>query len=121
MKMSEAFPTKYVSAADLHGKPVALKMGVVDMVDVGDVGAPEMKPCLYFVGAQKGLILNKTNGNAIAQQFGDDTDMWAGQTITLIPTQTEFGGKIVPCIRVQLPMAVPDPNAPEDISDSIPF
>ena len=51
MRISQAFPSKYVSAADLNGNPVKLKMGIVDMVDVGEVGNPEMKPCLYFVGA----------------------------------------------------------------------
>ena len=131
MRISQAFPSRYVSAADLNGSPVKLKMGIVDMVDVGEVGSPEMKPCLYFVGAQKGLVLNKTNGNAIAEQFGDDTDMWAGQEITLIPTQTEFGGKIVPCIRIQLPGAMAPQTAapaplvgavePAVLDDDIPF
>ena len=109
MKVSQAFPSKYLTAADLQGKAHKLKMGVVELVDVGSDGHQEMKPLLRFVGAEKGLVLNQTNANCIAEMHGDDMDFWAGKEVTIIPTTTDFRGRIVPCIRVQPPGTLPNP------------
>ncbi|KKL73474.1 hypothetical protein LCGC14_2074560 [marine sediment metagenome] len=101
MRMSQAFPSEFVTAADLSGRPVQLTMGVVELKAVGR--DKEIKPVLYFKGASKGMVLNKTNSNAIVSMYGDNSDMWAGQTITIYPTTTDMAGDIVPCIRVQAP------------------
>lgn len=109
-KMSEAFPSKYLCAADLRSQPSSLVMGVVEMEPVGREN--EIKPVLYFKGRRKGMVLNKTNSNAIVAQYGDDSDMWAGRTITIYPTTTDMAGDIVPCVRVQPPGMVPNPSDP---------
>ena len=98
MKVSDAFPSKYIAASDLKGAPMKLIMGAVEMMEVGR--EKDMKPCLYFKGATKGFILNTTNGNCIASMHGDDKDFWAGKEITIYPTSTDMAGEIVPCIRV---------------------
>ena len=133
MDINAAFPSDFIKAADLQGREVTVTMASVELKDVG---SGEMKPTLYFAGKEKGLVLNKTNANAISQMYGDQTEAWNGRQVTLFPTQTDFQGKIVPCIRVKLlpPNAVPaadpgvgapSPAAPfaaaEDMSDSIPF
>ncbi len=112
MMMSEAFPSKYLSAADLQGRAITLTMGTVEMIDVGSDGNSDHKPVLHFMGAQKGLVLNKTNANCIAEMHGDDTDHWPGKTITIVPAQTDFRGRIVACIRVQPPGVLPATPAP---------
>lgn len=116
MQIDQAFPSKYITAADLKGQPHKLTMGAVDMVDVGRGDDVEMKPLLHFVGKQKGLVLNKTNANCIASMHGQDTDFWAGKEITIIPTQTDFGGNIVPCIRVQPPGVMAPAASPPSTS-----
>ncbi len=142
MKVSDAFPSKYIAASDLNGAPMKLMMGAVEMMEVGR--EKDMKPCLYFKGHTKGMILNKTNGNCIASMHGDDMEFWAGKEITIYPTSTDMAGEIVPCIRVlpagailpATPVVAPaaptpasaepsptiDPNAPlDEISDPIGF
>jgi hypothetical protein len=68
-----------------------------------DVGSTDSKPTIYFQGKDKGLVLNKTNANAISMMYGPETGNWTGQTISIYPTETEFQGKIVPCIRIKAP------------------
>ena len=99
MKIGEAFPSKYLKAADLQGRDVPVRIARVDMEDIGD---EDHKPVVYFEGKARGLVLNKTNANTIATMYGDDTDAWAGKTITLITAQVDFQGKSVEAIRVKI-------------------
>lgn len=102
MKMSEAFPSPYVQAHELQGRDVKVQIHSVTMEIVGN--PPENLPVVHFANTKKSLVLNKTNGNTIAALHGDDTDLWNGKEVTLYATTTEFGGKIVPCIRVRSPL-----------------
>jgi hypothetical protein len=112
--MSDAFPSKWLSAADLRGKTHELTIEKVEMEDVGDT---REKPVVYFTGKGKGLVLNITNANAIVDLFGDDTDGWKGRTIKLYPTRVDFKGKMVDAIRVK----ADDPAPPAEDGDDIPF
>ena len=98
MKVNEMFPSKYIANGDLQGKDLTLTIGYVEMEDLGD---GEKKPVLYFDGRNKGLVLNRTNTKRVASMHGNDTDGWIGQEITLYPTETEFKGDTVPCIRIR--------------------
>lgn len=98
MLISQAFPSKYVSSADLQGRTVSVSISHVEMEEVG-VG--EHKPVLYFQGKQKGMVLNKTNASMLVTLFGDNTDNWAGQPIELFSIHTEFQGKPVEGLRVR--------------------
>ena len=126
MKMSDMFPSKYLRAADIPaGREVPLTIQSLDMVAIE--GEDELKPCLYFRNAKKGLIMNKTNGLVLAEGFGDDTDRWPGRVVAVYATTTQFGGKLVPCVRLRipappaapaLPVAVAAPSDPPfDVSD----
>lgn len=101
MRISAAFPSDYLKAADLQDRNVRVAIDHVEMKDIGD----DHKPILYFQGKDKGLVLNKTNANAIASAYGDDTDDWPGRELVLFPIMTEFQGKTVPAIRVRAPTA----------------
>lgn len=130
MKIADAFPSKYLSAADLQDRTISVVIEIVSMEEVGD----DEKPIVYFRGKQKGLVLNKTNATTIALMHGEDTDNWTGKVIALWPTQTEFQGRAVPCIRVKLGKSPavaeaevfveeikPDPSQGEMPADDIPF
>ena len=134
MKIGSAFPGQYIKAADLQGKRVQV---VVERVDMEDIGG-ETKPVLHFRGKERGLVLNKTNANAIWGINGsDDTDDWPGTSLTLFPSKTDFQGKRVDCIRIDPPDSQPAPRQasrvapmresvhadplPEDPDDSVPF
>lgn len=130
MKISSAFPSDYLKAADLQDQNVRVVMSHVEMKDIGD----DHKPVLHFQGKDKGLVLNKTNANNITHAYGDDTDGWAGKEIILYPTMVDFQGKSVEAIRVRSPQpkdrqtnlkAVAGGAAPagagRDPNDEIPF
>jgi hypothetical protein len=61
----------------------------------------ETKPELVFLETPKTLILNVTNMNRIAAQYGEEMDEWVGKVISIYPTTTEFNKKEVACIRVR--------------------
>jgi hypothetical protein len=100
MRISEQFPSKYLRASDLDGEQTAV-MGRVEMEEVGT--DKERKPVLYFQGLDKGLVLNKTNSGTISQLYGDDTDDWAGEAITLFSAMVSFQGETKPAVRVRAP------------------
>jgi hypothetical protein len=45
--------------------------------------------------------LNVTNAKAMARLHGEEITAWKGKRVTLYPTQTQFGNKMVDCIRVR--------------------
>ena len=101
MNIEAAFPSQFLKASDLQGKPQTLKMAQVRMEEVGK----EDKPILYFVGKEKGMVLNKTNATTIAALYGPESDDWTGQVIELFPAMVDFQGKQTEAIRVRAPRA----------------
>jgi hypothetical protein len=111
MKMSEAFPGKYLKAGDLpEDTPVTVRMDRVEMEDVSGKGKKEMKPVLFFIGKEKGVVLNKTNTNTISAAYGDDSENWHGKPIQIFRTETEYAGERVDCIRMRVPKSAPSQN-----------
>lgn len=105
MKISSAFPSKYLRAADIpDGQKVTVRIDHVEMENVAGNDSPdEHKPVLYFVGKQKGMVLNKTNSNTISMAYGDDTDLWVNKPLGIFATETSYQGKMMPCLRVSIP------------------
>ena len=108
MNINAAFPGSYLKAGDLQGRRVTVTMAHVAIEELGG----EHKPVLYFEGKERGLVLNKTNANIIAELHGPETDDWAGRKITIYPARVEFQGKIVDAIRVDLNTAAAASQAP---------
>lgn len=126
MKISNAFPSKFLKAGNLQDRNVTVTMSHVVIEDVGD---GERKPVLYFQGKNKGLVLNKTNSGTIAAVYGDDTEAWNGKLIVLYPAMVDFRGDSVEAIRVRTPMPaaklkspIPESEDPANgMGDEIPF
>ena len=132
MKISQAFPSKYLRAADLEDKPHRVVMSAVRMEDIAS--GEDHKPVLYFKNHQKGVVLNKTNSRTISQAYGDDTDNWAGKSIIIFSAMVDFRGDQVEAIRVRIPKdkietspkrmtkqtenPAPDEEATDDIMDT---
>lgn len=106
---------KWLKAADLGGRKHRLTIDSMETVEFKQNGSTTRKVGINFVGKQKGLMLNKTNASLISKQYGDESDNWIGQTITIYPTTTEYQGDQVDCIRVELPV----PEAAGE--DEVPF
>lgn len=103
MNIFDAFPSKYVKAADLKGREIELTIASVAVEDVGD----GRKPIVYFDGVKKGLLLNRVNSGTIADAYSPETDNWTGRPIVLFPTTCEYRGSTVDCIRLKIPKIVP--------------
>lgn len=121
MKLSKAFPSKYLKADDLMGKRVTVTIESADMEDIG--GDAGEKLVIRFAGKEKGLVCNVTNANMIAEVTGsEETDDWAGQKIVLYATKVDYQGKRVPAIRVEEPeQKKPNRDPGEDDVDDDPF
>ena len=103
MKENDAFPVSHLKWEDLAERPARLTIAAVVMGEVGQGDDKETKPIMSFANTEKTFVINKTNFNTIANCTGQpDPDHWAGNHITLFKDVTEFRGKVVNCIRVQL-------------------
>ena len=112
-------------------------VSVQEFEDRDTPGKMERKFVARFVGKEKGLALNVTNANILAEIAGSrDSDYWPGKLVVMYRTMAEFRGKRVPAIRLDhppknAPAARPAPPPPppqreagEDFvatDDDIPF
>ncbi len=97
--LNEAFPGNWLKSADLQGREVPVVIASADIETVGK----DRKLCLFFRGKQKGMICNKTNAQRIALAYGEDTNAWVGQSITLYSEMVDFQGKATWGLRVKVP------------------
>jgi hypothetical protein len=123
-RVSEIYGGNWLTADDLAGREVVV---TIESVSIHDMPDNKKKAALHFVGKEKALLLNVTNGNAIAELTGtDEMDNWEGQRIKLYVAKVDFQGKRVPAIRVKEAAsarpAPPPPPAVDDLDDdAIPF
>lgn len=121
MNINSAFPSTYIKASDLEGRSVNVTIREVKSEQIGR--DRDTKPVLYFDGKTKGMVLNKTNARKIASLVGSaDTEDWTGAQIAIFPTETEFAGETVDCIRIKAAhaarRAAPPPPPPPPEPDS---
>ena len=133
MNIDQSFPSNYVKASDLNGKPSLLTIRTCVLEELGQGRDKEKKPVLYFSKGPKGLVLNVTNARVIAKAYGDDTANWTGKQIEIYPTQVEFRGDLVDAIRVRIPdvpaavtggadaAPMSDAKLDEELNDEIPW
>lgn len=114
MDINSLFPSNYLKASDLQGQ---VRRVTVEACQPEQLGQGEIKPALQFRGVPKKLILNKTNGLLIAASFGTETTAWAGREIELYPENVMFQGRVVPAIRVRVPIGA----APATAAAADPF
>jgi hypothetical protein len=109
MKMSDAYPSKWLSSSDFEDGDMVVTISSDDPVSYEEFktpgkATPDHKPVLRFKAPKgtKPLVLNKTNWKTIGQVLGsDDTDDWAGQSITIYATEVEAFGETTMGIRVR--------------------
>jgi hypothetical protein len=99
MKFSDAFKSKFWKASDLAGKKHPKKVVSVGMEDVGD----DQKPVMRFDNDNRGLVLNKDRWDACEQKLGPDTEDWVGHAVIMAPGKTNYQGRRVDCICLEVP------------------
>lgn len=137
-KRNDVFPSKYLKAADLSGKPLTVTIVSAPLETLKNTeGKEQTKTVLYFRGTKKLLPLNMTNWDSVADVTGEaDSAAWAGCEIELYPAKTEMKGKTVDCIRIRAPEQPKSPTKQkpsatgtkrpiqkpnDDMDDAIPF
>ncbi len=104
MKIMNAFPSKYLRAADLEDQE---KLVTMKHVQIEEISGSEHKPVLYFAEENKGMVLNKTNSKIIAKAYGDDTESWPGKKVVMYPAMVDLRGDMVEAIRLRTPRQMP--------------
>jgi len=114
MNIDQAFPSKYMKSADVTAPvKVTIKQVVVEVVDEDK---NERKPILYFHQLEHGLVLNKTNANALSGAFSSETDNWTDKQVGLwVDPNVQYAGKTVPGLRIKILSAEPVFREPEPV------
>lgn len=97
--MSQAFPGRYMKAADLP-QPKILTITNVEQGTYSD-GKPSWS--LRFQETEQQLGINKTNTQTIIEIYGQFSEQWIGRQIEAFATTTEMQGRTVPCVRLRAP------------------
>jgi hypothetical protein len=115
MRASQAFPAKYLKAADVKAKPIVTVISHLAQEKVGKGSDAEEKHVLYFED-QKPLVLNRTNWDTLEEAFGDSDD-WPSNKVRVKCARTQFQGK--PTDGIRLDPIVPKPAAKDELNDEI--
>lgn len=105
MKVSELF-SGFLEAEDLpDGRDIEVTIESVRLPGKDDKGRDGRlldKPIVRLAKVKKEWVLNKTNARAIRRLYGNETENWHGQPITVYRTTcAAFGDANTPCIRVR--------------------
>ena len=95
--------------------------GVVERVDdvemKEDGGNTKRRPVLYLEGSERGIVLNATRYNFLAELCrSKDTDNWVGVEVGVRKGKTNFAGKKIDCVEL-----FSSKTATAALDDAIPF
>ncbi len=99
MKASELFPSRYLKAVDIGKRGICCTIKDGEMAEMPD---GQKKAILYFEEVGKGLVMNKTNTDTLADEYGDDMERWIGKRIELITVKVTVNGEQRDGIRVRV-------------------
>lgn len=101
------YDSEWLHEYDLPSDTVTVEIAAVEAGELKTQGGKKRQPVVRFTAngkaLAKALALNKTNGKAIAQLYGNQVEAWVGKKITLFRTTTQMAGETVACIRVRKP------------------
>ena len=120
MKIGEMKSSKFLKKEDFgtQGKNVTIER--LDQEDVSMQDQPaDMKFVLFFQGFEKGMVLNWTNTQLVAQVTGsEETEDWKGRQLNVYEDPTiAYAGKLIGGLRVRHPL---NPVQSENPADGIP-
>jgi len=104
--IDEIYAGKYITAVETKSKGLVgkvLKISNVNPEMVGREGKQRNRLVLTLDGADKPLVVNKSNSEIIAKAYGRDYSAWVGKTIQLFVVPVRFGSEMVDGITVVIP------------------
>jgi hypothetical protein len=99
--VNDLFPSKYLKAADAENDLTLTIARVTKEKMKNNDGEEEVKPIVYFVEHEKGMVLNRTNANTLTDLFGEQIEAWTGQKIVLASVDVDAFGKIQKALRIR--------------------
>ena len=114
--IDDFFPSKYLKASDLQGRDVKVTIQSLIPEQFENDGKTDTKLVVYFVGKEKGVVLNKTNAGTIAAAYGYDYTTWSGNQITLYTAMVDAWGETKEAIRIRVTaenMRAVNPGVPQ--------
>jgi len=119
VRVSEEFPSRYLKGSDIVGQKLKVTISEVTREEMPD---GKFKPCLWFTGGSKGLILNKVNSLVIKGiadgrgADGDDMATWVGLPLVMSTEVVTAFGQTGPAVRVyDVPQAIPHDLPDEEV------
>ena len=79
---------------ELIGKKLTIDAAFNETINEKD------KLCIRFSGVKKILALNQTNIDILSTVYGDDTDKWINNKVTLSIVKVKFNGELVDSVQV---------------------
>lgn len=98
--MNDLFPSPYLTAQDVKHKPTVTIKSFTKKTMKNKQGEEEVKPIIFFAEFEKGMVLNKTNANAIAKLYGSTLEDWVNERVQLHSVVVEAFGETSDAIRV---------------------
>jgi hypothetical protein len=110
--LNDAFPSKYLKAADLADGPVVATIKLAELEKVkGFDGKETPKVVVYFAKKLKPLILNRTNFEAICDICGSyDSEDFPGTKAEVFAQKVSGPNGIVDGVRIRAPGAGEKPK-----------
>lgn len=103
MKKNDAFPSTFLKKDDVT-RPLILTIDHVEMEEINNDGGKESKAVAHFQGDHKPMVLNSGNWDTLEEEYGDDSDDWAGCKCEIyVDPDVRYGGKKVGGLRVRIP------------------
>jgi hypothetical protein len=114
----DAFPSRYLTAADVEGKSFTASIRSVDYEKMRDGSE---KPVVYFNKVKKACVLNKTKGKFLAGLAKSPKfDDWIGLEITVRGGVTMYQGDEIGCIKFERSAKGKKEQIAEEINDEMP-
>lgn len=103
MNINKFFPSPYLRTNDIPAQGIVLTVkGVEEEKFEQRAGKTVTKPMMAFQETSQKLILNRTNAKLMEKFTGTpETEEWVGRKIRLAVVEVEYGGDIVPAIRIK--------------------
>lgn len=89
---------RFINAAFLSDGDITAKIDSISEIELDG----NDRLVVTMKGVDKGLVLNRTNGDVLADAFGDELNDWVGKEITLYKDRCQMRGKMVDCVRVKV-------------------
>lgn len=100
-KVSELYPSKWLSPADLQ-RPVTVTILSVDIENLRQAdGSNANKLVLTFHKAHKRMVLNQTQAKRLAELLGDEFGGWVGARVQLAPSRASNGKATIAVFEAQ--------------------